>query len=51
MAKLQEIEIFYAPDRATWRNWLFENYEKSKGIWLVSYKKTPVCLMFSMPIQ
>ena len=39
MAKLNEIELLYAPDRATWRKWLFENYEISQGIWLVAYKK------------
>ena len=39
MAKLDEIELFYAPDRATWRKWLIENHEKSQGIWLVAYKK------------
>ena len=39
MAKMDEIDLFCAPDRATWRKWLFENHEKSQGIWLVSYKK------------
>ena len=39
MAKLDEIELFYAPDRATWRKWLIENHGKSQGIWLVAYKK------------
>ena len=39
MAKLDEIPIFYAPDRATWRTWLLENHETSTGIFLVSYRK------------
>ena len=39
MAKMDEIPLFYAPDRATWRNWLIENYETSTGIFLLSYKK------------
>ncbi len=29
MAKIDEIPIFYSPDRATWRTWLLENHETS----------------------
>ena len=29
----------YLPRRNEWRNWLSENYELSKGIWLLFYKK------------
>ena len=39
MAKMDEISLFYAPDRATWRNWLIENHETSTGIFLLTYKK------------
>ncbi len=39
MAKLNEIPIFYAPDRATWRTWLLENYETSTGVFLLTYLK------------
>ena len=39
MAKMDEIPLFYAPDRDTWRKWLFENHDKSQGIWLVAFKK------------
>lgn len=26
------------PDRATWRKWLVQNHDRSKGVWLVRYK-------------
>ena len=39
MAKIDEIPIFYAPDRATWRTWLLEDHETSTGIFLLSYRK------------
>ena len=29
---------YYAPDRASWRQWLLENHASSAGIWLVYYK-------------
>jgi uncharacterized protein YdeI (YjbR/CyaY-like superfamily) len=40
MAKLDEISTFYAPDRATWRKWLMENYETSTGVLLMSHLKS-----------
>jgi uncharacterized protein YdeI (YjbR/CyaY-like superfamily) len=39
MAKMNEIPVFYAPNRAEWRKWLAENYETSTGVWLMSYRK------------
>ena len=39
MAKLDEIPIFYAPNRATWRTWLLENHETSTGVFLLSHRK------------
>jgi uncharacterized protein YdeI (YjbR/CyaY-like superfamily) len=39
MAKMNEIPVFYAPDRPTWRKWLIENHETSTGIFLLGYRK------------
>ncbi len=39
MAKMDEIPVFYAPDRATWRKWLLENYETATRVWLLAYRK------------
>ena len=39
MAKTDEISLFYAPDRATWRNWLMENHKIEASIFLLSYRK------------
>jgi uncharacterized protein YdeI (YjbR/CyaY-like superfamily) len=33
------IKTFYAKTRETWRNWLFENHNKEKSVWLIIYKK------------
>jgi len=33
------IKTFYAKDRAAWRQWLSENHEREKSIWLIIYKK------------
>ena len=35
MSALQEV---YAPDKESWRKWLDENYETTKGVWLIFYK-------------
>ena len=32
-------ETFYAPDRASWREWLEKNHSKKKEIFLIFYKK------------
>jgi uncharacterized protein YdeI (YjbR/CyaY-like superfamily) len=34
------MEEFLAHNRTEWRNWLAENHLTSKGVWLISYKKT-----------
>ncbi len=39
MPIIDEIPSFYAPDRATWRKWLLENYETSTGVFLLSHLK------------
>ena len=39
MPKLDNIPLFYAPDRATWRKWLAENHETSTGVFLLSHRK------------
>jgi uncharacterized protein YdeI (YjbR/CyaY-like superfamily) len=39
MAKMDELPVFYAPNRATWRQWLMTHYETSEGVWLLTYKK------------
>lgn len=39
MAKMDEIPVFYAANRATWREWLHKNHETKTGIWLLSYRK------------
>ena len=28
-------ELFYSDDRSEWRQWLFENFERSNEIWFV----------------
>lgn len=33
------INTFYAPDRATWRQWLSAHHEKEKSVWLIIYRK------------
>ncbi len=33
------IELFYAPDRESWSNWLAANAQRAKAVWLVYYKK------------
>jgi uncharacterized protein YdeI (YjbR/CyaY-like superfamily) len=33
------MEEFLAHNRTEWRNWLAENHQTSKGVWLFSYKK------------
>ena len=30
---------FYAPDQATWRQWLETHHASSESIWLIIYKK------------
>ncbi len=32
------LPLFYAPDRQTWRAWLEEHHATTRGVWLVSYK-------------
>lgn len=39
MAKMDEIPVFYAANRDTWRKWLIENHETATGIFLLSYRK------------
>ncbi|PSR52151.1 hypothetical protein AHMF7605_00735 [Adhaeribacter arboris] len=33
------IKTFYAATRAEWRQWLEENHQKEKSVWLIIYKK------------
>jgi uncharacterized protein YdeI (YjbR/CyaY-like superfamily) len=33
------MEEFLAHNRTEWRNWLTENHQTSKGVWLFTYKK------------
>ena len=35
---MQKYPQFYAPNRQVWRKWLSENYQTSKGVWLIYYK-------------
>jgi len=35
----KNFDKFLAKDRNEWRNWLKDNYNTSKGVWLVYYKK------------
>ena len=39
MAKTDELEHFYAPDRTTWRAWLAANHATATGVWLIYFKK------------
>lgn len=32
---MDEASVFYAKDRAAWRQWLKENHTKEKGVWLI----------------
>lgn len=34
-----EIEKFCPADKTAWRNWLKDNHEIAKGVWLIVYKK------------
>jgi uncharacterized protein YdeI (YjbR/CyaY-like superfamily) len=39
MAKhTDDVELYYAEDRDSWRKWLKENYNKLKAVWLIYYK-------------
>lgn len=33
------IKTFYAPSQNEWRNWLAENHQTEKSVWLIIYKK------------
>lgn len=35
----EKFEKFYAKNRQEWHEWLDENHDKAKGIWLIYYKK------------
>ena len=39
MAIHKDIQNFYPKTRQQWRDWLIENHQVSKGIWLIYYKK------------
>jgi uncharacterized protein YdeI (YjbR/CyaY-like superfamily) len=39
MARLEELEKVYLPNREAWRAWLAEHHQSSPGIWLIYYKK------------
>ena len=32
-------ETLHVTERSEWRNWLVENHQKAKDIWLISYTK------------
>lgn len=36
---MKDLEIIHFKTRNDFRNWLFKNYDKSPGIWMVFYKK------------
>jgi uncharacterized protein YdeI (YjbR/CyaY-like superfamily) len=36
---LDKLERYYAKNRQEWHNWLSENHETSKGVWLIYHKK------------
>ncbi len=35
-----ELKTYYAKDRNAWRKWLEKNHAKSRGVWLIYYKKS-----------
>lgn len=37
--KKNGVNTFYAKDREAWRQWLQENHDQEKSIWLIIYKK------------
>jgi uncharacterized protein YdeI (YjbR/CyaY-like superfamily) len=39
MKREDGVKTFHAVDRAVWRDWLEENHQKEKGLWLIIYKK------------
>lgn len=38
--KIDELELFYAESVEDWRQWLADNHQTKKGVWLVSYRKS-----------
>jgi len=34
----RELETIYAESRSAWRQWLMENHDRARGVWLVYYK-------------
>ncbi|KAL9656081.1 hypothetical protein ABK040_007699 [Willaertia magna] len=36
---MDQVEIFFAKDQETWRNWLEENCTKKQAVWLTYHKK------------
>jgi uncharacterized protein YdeI (YjbR/CyaY-like superfamily) len=40
METKNEIKAFYAATRMEWRNWLAENGQKEKSVWLIIYHKS-----------
>ncbi len=37
-SRIDALERFYPPDRAAWRQWLVDNYDKASGVWVIQYK-------------
>lgn len=37
--KKEDLEIFYPESKQAWRQWLEENHESKKTVWLICYKK------------
>ncbi|TAF64690.1 MAG: hypothetical protein EAZ55_10645 [Cytophagales bacterium] len=45
----KEENSFYAKDRQTWRDWLQENHETKKAVWLIIYRKNTNTSSVSYP--
>ena len=39
MERKDGVPTFQAKDRSVWRNWLQENHQSAKSVWLIIYKK------------
>jgi uncharacterized protein YdeI (YjbR/CyaY-like superfamily) len=49
----QDYEHFYAQNRTQWREWLAQNHQSAKGVWLVSFKKESgrLCVRYDESVE
>lgn len=51
--KIESLNTLYAKDRNSWRDWLTENFEKEKEVWLVfpSKKSGEVSISYNDAVE